>query len=221
MKIPCSMAEDLLPLYVEDSCSADSRKALEEHIKDCPNCRDTYARMTAPEIPAEEAAPLVDCGKKIKRKRTTKRILLAFLVPVLTIVLTILLLTLFDMCFYNTPVEYELTTNSEDVSKYVFRTNSEQLTITTNQPGEVMLSYTEAPNEYILFATLDEEDYFPSTDSYSVEFTNLSSRYQYVVTCKDMGHAQVTVTDGKIVNFWYSLEGVLGWIGDMLFWLFP
>ena len=221
MKITCPMAEDLLPLYVEDSCSADSRKALEAHIKDCPNCRDVYTRMTAPEIPAAEAAPLVDCGKKIKRRRTAKRIFLAFLIPVLTIVLTILLLTLFDMYFYNTPVEYELTTTSEDVSEYVFRTNSEQLTVTTNQPGEVMLSYTEAPTAYILFATLDEEDYFPSTDCYSVEFMNLSSSYQYVVTCKDMDHAQVMVTDGKIVNFWYSLEGVLGWIGDLIFWLFP
>ena len=221
MKITCPMAEDLLPLYVEDSCSADSRKALEAHIKDCPNCRDVYTRMTAPEIPAAEAAPLVDCGKKIKRRRTAKRIFLAFLIPVLTIVLTILLLTLFDMYFYNTPVEYELTTNAEDVSEYVFRTNSEQLTVTTNQPGEVMLSYTEAPDEYILFATLNEEDYFPSKGTYAVEFTNLSSRYQYVVTCKDMGHTQVTVSDGKIVNFQYSLEGVLGQIGDLLFWLFP
>lgn len=219
MKIPCSIAEDLLPLYVEDSCSADSRKALEEHLKDCQNCRDTYARMAAPETPSEEAAPLVDCGKKIKRRRTAKRILLAFLIPVLAIVLTILLLTLFDM--YNTPVEYELTTNSEDVSEYVFRTNSEQLTVTTDQPGEVMLSYAEAPDAYILFATLDEEDYFPSTGTYAAEFINLSSRYQYVVTCKDMGHAQVTVSDGKIVNFWYSFEGVLDRIGDTLFWLFP
>ncbi len=221
MKITCSMAEDLLPLYVEDSCSADSRKALEAHIKDCPNCRDVYTRMTAPEIPAEEAAPLVDCGKKIKKRRTAKRIILAFLIPVLTIVLTILLLTLFDMYFYNTPVEYELTTTSEDVSEYVFRTNSEQLTVTTSQPGEVMLSYTDAPDAYILFATLDEEDYFPSTGTYAAEFTNLSSRYQYVVTCKDMGHAQITVSDGKIVNFWYSLEGVLDRIGDTLFCLFP
>ena len=56
------MVEDLLPLYVEDSCSADSRKALEEHIKDCPNCRDAYTRMTTPEIPvspsARAAAPI-------------------------------------------------------------------------------------------------------------------------------------------------------------------
>lgn len=220
MKITCSMAEDLLPLYVEDSCSADSRKALEAHIKDCPNCRDVYTRMTAPEVPAEEAAPLVDCGKKIKKRRTLKHIFLAILIPVATIALSILILTLADMYFYNTPVEYELTTNSEDVSEYVFRTNSEQLTVTTDQPGEVMLSNAENPDEYILFAILDKEEYFPSTGTYAVEFTNLSSRYQYVVTCKDMGHAQVTVSDGKIVNFWYSLEGVLGWLSDMLFWIF-
>lgn len=38
-KINCAVTEDLLPLYVEDMVSDESRKAVEDHLADCPKCR--------------------------------------------------------------------------------------------------------------------------------------------------------------------------------------
>ena len=38
-KINCAVTEDLLPLYVEDMVSDESRKAIEDHLADCPKCR--------------------------------------------------------------------------------------------------------------------------------------------------------------------------------------
>ena len=35
MKITCNIIEDLLPLYVDDMVSEDSRKLVEEHLKEC------------------------------------------------------------------------------------------------------------------------------------------------------------------------------------------
>ena len=34
MKITCNIIEDLLPLYVDDMVSEDSRKLVEEHLKE-------------------------------------------------------------------------------------------------------------------------------------------------------------------------------------------
>ena len=39
MKISCNIIEDLLPLYVEDAVSEDSRQLVEEHLKECVSCR--------------------------------------------------------------------------------------------------------------------------------------------------------------------------------------
>lgn len=36
--ITCGMAADLLPLYLDGCCSADSRAALEAHMDACPAC---------------------------------------------------------------------------------------------------------------------------------------------------------------------------------------
>lgn len=35
----CRIIEDLLPLYLEDACSEESRRAVEEHLWTCEKCR--------------------------------------------------------------------------------------------------------------------------------------------------------------------------------------
>lgn len=215
MKITCSMAEDLLPLYVEDSCSADSRKALEAHIKDCPNCRDVYTRMTAPEIPAEEAAPLVDCGKKIKRRRIPQRILTVFLSLVFLFVLALSVLAVQDMHRRANPIVHEveagtwnltagpLETTAAEVRGYVLYTNNEAIAVTVNAPGTIMLcENTENVINVAQIKHLDE-------GKAGVTFQNLTASKRYTVICEGMdGSTSIAVTDGRVVNFWYSLASV-------------
>ena len=38
----CNIVQDLLPLYYDDVCSPSSRKLVENHLKDCKKCQDTY-----------------------------------------------------------------------------------------------------------------------------------------------------------------------------------
>ena len=45
MKITCNIIEDLLPLYVDDMVSEDSRQLVEEHLKTCPACRKMQEEM--------------------------------------------------------------------------------------------------------------------------------------------------------------------------------
>lgn len=39
MKISCNIIVDLLPLYVDDMVSEDSRQLVEEHLKACPTAK--------------------------------------------------------------------------------------------------------------------------------------------------------------------------------------
>lgn len=46
MKITCDIVSDLLPLYIDEVCTGDSKKAVEEHMKGCEKCRSTLSSMT-------------------------------------------------------------------------------------------------------------------------------------------------------------------------------
>ena len=54
MKTTCNVIQDLLPLYCDDACSAESRRLVEEHLKECDDCRETYQLMQAA-LPAKAA----------------------------------------------------------------------------------------------------------------------------------------------------------------------
>ena len=45
MKLSCRVAEDLLPLYHDEVCSAESRALVEEHLAECEACRDLLRKM--------------------------------------------------------------------------------------------------------------------------------------------------------------------------------
>lgn len=39
MKFSCNVVQDLLPLYIDKSCSEESKLLIEEHLAECPKCR--------------------------------------------------------------------------------------------------------------------------------------------------------------------------------------
>ena len=51
MKIPCKIIEDLLPLYKDDVCSAESKKVVAKHLDECEKCRRLIAGAEAFTIP--------------------------------------------------------------------------------------------------------------------------------------------------------------------------
>lgn len=53
----CNVIKDLLPLYVDECCSGESRKLVAEHLDSCESCRAVYRQMRSgskaqPEVPA-------------------------------------------------------------------------------------------------------------------------------------------------------------------------
>ncbi|MFI8684654.1 zf-HC2 domain-containing protein [Rossellomorea sp. NPDC077527] len=51
--VPCQIIEDVLPLYVDDVCSEESRKMVEEHLAQCEQCKMKWERMKA-DLPIPE-----------------------------------------------------------------------------------------------------------------------------------------------------------------------
>lgn len=44
-KLICNICQDLMTLYVDDLCSEDSKKAVEEHINECEKCKKALESM--------------------------------------------------------------------------------------------------------------------------------------------------------------------------------
>ena len=87
MKRECNIIRDLLPLYVENMASDETRAFVEAHLSRCPECNEFYLSMTD----CGEDANDEDAGKKIlplrivKRKLRRKRILTSLIAVVLSV----------------------------------------------------------------------------------------------------------------------------------------
>ena len=54
-KISCNVIQDIMPLYVDEIVSEDTKKLVEEHLKECEDCRkavsythlDVYKRQAS------------------------------------------------------------------------------------------------------------------------------------------------------------------------------
>ncbi len=76
----CDVIKDLLPLYAEGMLSEASRKLVEEHLKDCPECGETLKELHQEEPKAEATAlPLEKISRGLKKKRIRVGLLVLFL----------------------------------------------------------------------------------------------------------------------------------------------
>lgn len=69
--ISCSVIEDILPLYIDEICNYDTKKLVEEHLKNCDKCQEKYRQMTGTivtesEIPTPEEKKIKKSIRKMK-----------------------------------------------------------------------------------------------------------------------------------------------------------
>jgi len=88
MKVSCHVIRDILPLYTEHMLSDDSCAMVEEHIKECRECKDYLNGMrTFNVVPLDNnTSPL----KKIRSALRRKRVQTAILSMTVAIILTVL-----------------------------------------------------------------------------------------------------------------------------------
>lgn len=230
MKINCSIADDLLPLYLEDACSEDSKAALEEHMKNCPACREKSARMKEPdflpqEIKAEPGIPLAGYAKKVKRHRIRMGIFAILMSVLAACILSMLLLTVKDLHAQSEPLVHgveagvynltagDLETTGAEVGDYILFTNNAQIKVSlqaeSNAEGTFQLWNVKNEQEPILYGTI-------TPGENTCTFTGLSAANRYRVTCSGAEQAVITVSEGREIGFWSSFKHVLREIGEMI-----
>lgn len=222
MNISCKIAEDLLPLYLDDSCSEDSRAALEEHLNGCPSCREKLKRMQSDVtdgIHIEKSTPqLTEYAKKVRKHRICAAVSVVFVTIVLSSVLALGYLTVRDMYVQSNPIVYEvepgtysltandLETTAEKIGQYVFYTNYTQIKVTVrgdnSVQGTIMLWNAANSNSFIQIHDV-------SSKEPSCIFTGLSSSNRYQITCDNLDGVEITVSEGRTISFWSSLKSVL------------
>ena len=70
MKLPCSVTRDLMPLYAEKMVEAETVKLMEEHLAECPACRQKLAEIeTETGKPVDTIRPLEALRKELRKRR--------------------------------------------------------------------------------------------------------------------------------------------------------
>ncbi len=70
MKLPCSVIRDLLPLYAEKLTEPETEKLVDEHLADCPACRQKLSGIEEkPAVPVDAGKPLQALRKEILKRR--------------------------------------------------------------------------------------------------------------------------------------------------------
>lgn len=223
MKFNCSIVDDLLPLYVENICSEDSKAALEEHLQECASCREKLDRMKNSSIISnvekkESQIQIIDFAKKIKHHRLKVGILAVLICVISACVLSLCLLTVKDMHAQANPIIHEiedgvynltvndLETTAKDAEQYIFYTNTTEITVKLqckeNFSGTVMLWNAAYDADCIQVANIKNGEV-------SCTFTNLSASQRYKITCDGLDDAIIMIHDNRKISFWYSLRNVL------------
>ncbi|MDE1549945.1 zf-HC2 domain-containing protein [Jeotgalibaca caeni] len=127
MKISCAVIQDLLPLYVEDMVSSESRELVEKHIETCENCRRELEGLNEEVLlPIENnPSPLVKVRSSLKKKRRQ----VAILSMLLTFVIGIVVVS------YITAPDY-------------YPYDLERVTITKSENGNVLATFDEHVTGY-------------------------------------------------------------------------
>ena len=221
--ITCGMAADLLPLYLDGCCSADSSAALAAHMDTCPNCRAQYAQLRRDLTPAAPAAddPGTDTiaralARKMRRRKRCLRALGAVLGVLLAVFLVFIGKTFVILGQSGSIASAVLPAgatdlagravsgSAEDLGAYVFATGTARLVVAADvlpdAPVTVRLWQVRETRENTMVATLDAKHR-------SCIFTNLPPQTLYAVTVDGAPDVQLTVRSG--LTFWEAFSLML------------
>lgn len=118
MKNECNIIKDILPLYLENMVSDDTRKFVDEHLSQCPECKKelelSKIDISIEEHSQDENIPS-QAMKKIKREIKKKRVVTGILSAAISAIVVILLfsyLTAPEYLPYTEP--FDIITTSEN-----------------------------------------------------------------------------------------------------------
>ena len=176
MKNNCSIIRDILPLYIENMISDDTRTFVNEHMAECTECRTELEQMKNPAkfTANTNTAPLKNLKKKLLIKKVQTIIFTTALV--FAIVLSV-------VSVLTAPLYFPY---SEDLFH-----------ITENRNGSVTISFNDAVTGY---ACLKDTDKSTGTEVYRINAWNTAWDLHFM----KRGTQNMVISSEKPIAVYYS-----------------
>lgn len=120
MKMTCNIVRDLVPSFVDEICSEDSRELINEHIQTCKSCRDYLESLRKPLL----SINLTNENDKIKAQKPFKKLNMIYRIKIFIVALTAIVMTLIGAM---------IAVEVETVSNFIFP----QQTAVINEENEM------------------------------------------------------------------------------------
>ena len=174
MKYKCNVIKDLLPLYIEKITSQDSNEIIEEHLKECENCKEYFLKLKDEGFledlkeENENKENPKKTMKNIKKKIMRGKLLFAL------IAIIIVIITIFSIYSYMgnkiVPIQYDNNISIKELKGNIYavlKNNSyvnakSKIVEITNDDGK-----TEKYLYFYFSTTLWESNFKPLSDYYT------------------------------------------------------
>lgn len=182
MKISCNMIRDILPLYVENMASQDTRDIVEEHIASCENCKKRLEGMrTLEELPIDtDIAPLRNIQNTLRREK---------LQTIILSVMVTLVFTLVTMAYLTEPAYISYNENA--------------VSIIEKDDGTVLLNFSEEVSGFHV-------EQHPAADNsgYVYDITTWETIWQHKISKNNLENTVLNPNGETVASiYYYNTDG--------------
>ncbi|TGY44458.1 zf-HC2 domain-containing protein [Clostridium sartagoforme] len=181
MKINCTVIKDILPLYVEEMVSEDTRVLIENHIDECIDCKKEVEEMkTPPNIPID----INTTGfKNVKSKLYREKFNVIIFSIMLTMIISILVINYLSEPNY---IQY-----SNDI-----------VSINTKDNGEIFADFGDKVSSYNIYKDLSEDG-----SSYNYRISTWETLWDKLFNNREIGTVVLNPNGEKITSIYYYSAG--------------
>lgn len=197
----CDIAQDLIPLEVDDVCTEGSKAFLQEHIAQCESCRRLYTLAKSgawqKKEPFREDAALIHSMKRVGKKLHIRRYILIFLA---------LIVLMYGSIFaWNGLMNHKSAVPLESYDAYVYAEEDGYAHVIAEMPYRMMDVYGGVVHYNILDAD-DPQNHTGDNHAYIIELepryyrfsAMMSSAMGNAANCTVHLPAELEIRDGKL-----------------------
>lgn len=174
MKYKCNIVKDLLPLYVEAVASQDSNKIIEEHLKECEECKKHYEELKDASFIEELKEEQVNEENPKKTMKTIKKKIILGKLFFALISAIVVIITLFSTYSYMNnkivPIQYDNNISIVERNGNIYAVLKNNTYINAKSKS-VEITNEEGKTEKFLYfyfsTTLWESTFKPLSDYYT------------------------------------------------------
>lgn len=174
----CSIVKDLLPLYIENMLQEDSKKFVEEHLADCPDCQKELKAM-------QQSAKVVVDADVVPLKKLRKKMLEDKIQTILFTMALVFVIAIAAFAVLNSPRFFPYDANL--------------MQITENENGKLLISFDERVKAYGYTKYYDEQ-----SDVEVYDISAWDSLWEHYFSTKGQQNMSLEVKSSDKVRIFYN-----------------